>query len=119
MTINERIAKLRHTLKLTQPVFAERICISKGYIASIELGNKKVNDRIVRLIASSFNVNEDWIKTGEGPMFKDADNYQDEEVINLFRKLSPFFQDYFLNQLKQIYEYEQSSKKLRTNTPKK
>jgi transcriptional regulator with XRE-family HTH domain len=119
MTINERIAELRHTLKLTQPVFAGRICISKGYIASIELGNKKVNDRIVRLIASSFNVNEDWIKTGEGSMFKDSDSYQDEEVINFFKKLSPFFQDYFLNQLKQIYEYEQNGKRLGTSTQKK
>jgi transcriptional regulator with XRE-family HTH domain len=106
MGINERIAELRHALHMTQPVFAERICISKGYIASIELGNKKVNERIIRLISTSFGVNEQWLKTGEGPMFYDDQDHKIEEILQIFRKLNPFFQDYFLNQLQQIYAYE-------------
>jgi transcriptional regulator with XRE-family HTH domain len=107
MGINERIVELRHALHMTQPVFAERICISKGYIASIELGNKKVNERIIRLISITFGVNEQWLKTGEGPMFYDDHNHKIEEIIQIFKKLNPFFQDYFLSQLQQIYEYEQ------------
>jgi transcriptional regulator with XRE-family HTH domain len=111
MSINERIAELRHALHMTQPVFAERICISKGYIASIELGNKKVNERIIRLISTSFGVNEQWLKTGEGPMFHEDQDHKIEEIVQIFRKLNPFFQDYFLSQLQQIYAYEQEKGK--------
>jgi transcriptional regulator with XRE-family HTH domain len=111
MGINERIAELRHALHMTQPVFAERICISKGYIASIELGNKKVNERILRLMSTGFGVNERWLKTGEGPMFYDDQNHKIEEILQIFKKLNPFFQDFFLNQLRQIYIYEQKKEK--------
>jgi transcriptional regulator with XRE-family HTH domain len=111
MNIHERIVELRHTLQLTQPVFAEKICISKGYIASIELGNQQVNERIIRLITTSFGVNETWLKTGKGPMFQNTQNHKIEEIIQLFKKLNPFFQDYFLSQLRQIYEYEQQKDK--------
>jgi transcriptional regulator with XRE-family HTH domain len=109
MNINERIMELRHTLHLTQPVFAKKICISKGYIASIELGNQQVNDRIIRLISTSFGVNEKWLKSGEEPMFQNVQNHKIEEIIQIFKKLNPFFQGYFLHQMQQIYEYEQNN----------
>jgi transcriptional regulator with XRE-family HTH domain len=106
MTINERIVELRHLLKLTQPVFAERICISRAYIALLELGTKPVNDRIIRLISTTFGVNELWLKTGEGEVFHSADNHKIDEIIHIFKNLNPFFQDYFLDQLVRIYDYE-------------
>jgi transcriptional regulator with XRE-family HTH domain len=106
MDINKRIVELRHALKLTQPVFAERIFISKGYIASLELGKKKVNDRISRLICTTFGVNEHWLVTGEGPMFQSLDDHKIDEIIQIFKDLNPFFQDYFLTQMQRIYAYE-------------
>ncbi|MDR0600661.1 MAG: helix-turn-helix domain-containing protein [Treponema sp.] len=109
-TINERIVKLRRTLKLTQPVFAEKICISKGYIANLELGQKEVNDRIIRLISTTFGVNEQWLKTGEDPMFHDSRNPKVEEITRMFKNLNPFFQDFFLDQLRKIYDYERGKK---------
>jgi transcriptional regulator with XRE-family HTH domain len=110
MSVNERIVELRHTLSLTQPVFAEKICISKGYIANIERGEKRVNDRIIKLICTTFNVNDDWLKTGKEPMFYDTPAHKIDEIVRIFKKLNPFFQDYFLNQLRQIYEYETGNK---------
>jgi transcriptional regulator with XRE-family HTH domain len=109
MTINKRIVELRHALKLSQPVFAEKICISKSYIAHIELG-KPINERIIRLICTTFSVNPVWLKTGEGHMFYDTPGEKIEEIVSIFRRLNPFFQDYFLNQLRQIYEYETRTK---------
>jgi transcriptional regulator with XRE-family HTH domain len=110
MTINERIVKVRRDLKLTQPVFAEKICISKGYIANLELGQKEVNDRIVRLISTAFGVNEQWLRTGEGAMFHDPQNHKVEEIIRIFKNLNPFFQDFFLDELRKIYDYERGKK---------
>lgn len=112
MTINERIVELRHLLKLSQPVFAERICISRGYIGLLELGRKPVNDRIIRLISTTFGVNETWLKTGEGPVFHNMDSHKVDEIIHIFKNLNPFFQDYFLDQLLRIYEYEKKRDEL-------
>lgn len=106
METYKRIIELRRVLNLTQSVFAEKICISKGYIANIETGTKRVNDRIVRLIGTTFGVNERWLLSGEGPMFQSAENHKVSEIVRIFKELNPFFQDYFLNQLEQIYEYE-------------
>jgi transcriptional regulator with XRE-family HTH domain len=111
MTISERIVELRHALGFTQPVFAEKICISKGYIANLELGQKPVNDRIIRLISTTFGASEKWLKSGEGPMFYDPKSRKIEEIIRIFRNLNPFFQDYFLEQMEKIHEYEKKKKK--------
>jgi transcriptional regulator with XRE-family HTH domain len=108
--INKRIVELRHALKLSQPVFAEKICISRGYIAHLELGHQPVNERIIKLICTTFGVNPIWLKTGEGLMFHDASNGKIDEIVAIFKQLDPFFQDYFLNQLRQIYEYETRAK---------
>jgi len=110
MTINERLVELRHILKLSQPVFAEKICISKGYIANLETGGKKVNERIIKLVCITFGVNPVWLKTGEGSMFYDTATGKIDEIVAIFKQLDPFFQDYFLNQLRQIYEYETRAK---------
>lgn len=71
MDINKRIKELRQALGLSQPAFAQRISISNGYIAAIELGNRRVNDRIIKLVCSEFNVSERWLRTGEGEMFEE------------------------------------------------
>lgn len=87
MDINKRIKELRQKLGLSQPTFAQRISISNGYIAAIELGNRRVNDRIVKLVCSEFNVNENWLRTGEGEMFEQLSRNQEitQEVNRVLR----------------------------------
>lgn len=68
MTINQRVKQVRQALNLSQAKFAKEISISNGYIAGIELENRNVNDRIIKLISATFNVNEHWLRTGEGDM---------------------------------------------------
>jgi transcriptional regulator with XRE-family HTH domain len=112
-TIGHRVVLLRHSLKLTQVEFAKKILISNGMIASIELGKRKVNERLLRLINITFGVTENWLRTGEGPMLqKDMPpDYKISEVLEIFKKLSPFFQDMVLEQLRRLLEYESSIKK--------
>ncbi|MDR2404285.1 MAG: helix-turn-helix transcriptional regulator, partial [Spirochaetaceae bacterium] len=69
MTVNERIKEVRKTLKLSQAEFAKAIFISTGYVAELECGHKRANDRIIRLVSLTFGVSEAWLKTGEGDMF--------------------------------------------------
>ena len=70
MSTNQRIKQVRQALNLSQAKFAKAISISNGYIAGIELENRKVNDRIIKLICATFNVSENWLKNGEGDMFE-------------------------------------------------
>jgi transcriptional regulator with XRE-family HTH domain len=108
--IHKRVVELRHALNLSQPVFAEKISISKGYIGHLELGQKTINERIIRLICTTFGVNPVWLKTGQGPMFFDTPTEKIDEIIAIFKQLHPFFQDFFLTQLRQIYEFETNTK---------
>jgi transcriptional regulator with XRE-family HTH domain len=111
--INRRLRLLRHTLKLTQVEFAKKILVSNGFIAGIELGKRKVNDRLIRLIKMTFGTSEDWLRTGEGPMFeKDkSSDYKIFEALEAFKKLNPLLQDLILEHLHKLLEYEENTKK--------
>jgi transcriptional regulator with XRE-family HTH domain len=117
VTINQRIAALRHILKLTQNEFSRKICISGSFQASIELGKKKVNDRLIRLIVITYGVSEKWLRTGEGEIFeKDTSrNYKISEAVEIFKQLSPFFQDFVLEQIHKLLSYEKNLGRSREN----
>jgi ribosome-binding protein aMBF1 (putative translation factor) len=96
--INERLIEARHTLGLSQVEFAENIKISNGYIASIEVKNRRVNDRIIKIVSMTYGINYEWLKNGTGNMFDKVDDFKLEQIIKIFRKLDPSFQDYVLKQ---------------------
>lgn len=110
MSINERIKQLRQTLNLSQAKFAKAISISNGYIAGIELGKRNVNDRIIKLICITFNVNEQWLKTGEGDMFKKQPNQLSTLASSLFEELKPEYQEYILKQIDQLLDIQHNEK---------
>ena len=110
MTTNQRIKELRTKLGLSQAKFAKAISISNGYIAGIELGNRKVNDRLIKLIVSSFNVREEWLKNGEGDMFNKQPNQLAELAYSTFQELKPEYQEYVLKQIDQLLEIQHTEK---------
>lgn len=69
MNIGERIKKLRRTLNLTQTVFASRIGSVQNTVTGYESGRRNPSAPVISLICREFNVNEDWLRTGEGEMF--------------------------------------------------
>jgi transcriptional regulator with XRE-family HTH domain len=69
-TINQRVKILRKCLNLTQKEFAQKICVSTSFQTLTELEQKKVLDRHIRLIVSTFGVNEAWLRSGEGEMYE-------------------------------------------------
>ena len=68
--INERIKELRETLGLSQQEFAERIHSKQVSVSSYERGTRTPLEPIILSICREFNVNERWLRTGEGPMFR-------------------------------------------------
>lgn len=110
MSINQRVKEVRQKLGLSQAKFAQAISISNGYIAGIELGNRNVNDRIVKLICVTFNVRDEWLKTGNGNMFIEQPNQLTELAIATFKELKPEYQEYILKQIDQLLDIQQKEK---------
>ncbi|MFR4637015.1 MAG: helix-turn-helix domain-containing protein [Faecalibacterium prausnitzii] len=67
--MNERIALVRKSLGLTQEKFAEQVGLSRNFMWMIESGTRAPSDRTISDICREFNVNETWLRTGEGEMF--------------------------------------------------
>ena len=67
--MKDRIRKVRKSLDLTQRGFAERIGMKSNTIATYEMGRAVPSDAAINNICKEFDVNETWLRTGEGEMF--------------------------------------------------
>ena len=67
--MKDRIRLLRHTLGLTQQKFADKLGIKGNAISQYESGRNAHIDAVISLICREFNVNEEWLRTGNGEMF--------------------------------------------------
>ena len=67
--MKDRLKQLRKELQLNQQEFADKLGINRGTLANYEVGRNEPIDAVIKLICGKFNVNEDWLRTGEGEMF--------------------------------------------------
>jgi transcriptional regulator with XRE-family HTH domain len=105
-TVESRILEARRALGMSQARFATGIKLSDGYIAKIEMGKRRANDRIIKIISVVYGVNEEWLKSGKGNMFDKIEDFKTEQIISIFRRLDPLFQDYVLQQLDKLLEIQ-------------
>ena len=74
MKISDRIKEIRKSLKLSQEEFGQILGVSRDVIGNIEYDRLKRPDQkepIYKLICEKFNVDETWLRTGEGEMFQE------------------------------------------------
>lgn len=83
--MQDRIKELRKTLGLTQQEFADRIGIQRGTYAKYEIGRNEPIDAVIRLICTTFNVNEEWLRNGSGEMFIQRDPF--DEVYKMVNEM--------------------------------
>ena len=72
MEMKDRIKKIRKELDLTQQTFADKIGSKRNTVAKYETGDTSPSTAVVSLICKTFNVNENWLRTGEGQMFMET-----------------------------------------------
>ena len=68
--MNERLLELRKHLKLNQADFGSKIGLKQTSVSELEKGKNKISDRVVTDICREYNVSEQWLREGVGPMFR-------------------------------------------------
>lgn len=71
MEIRDRTKMVRENLKLTQSKFANKLSLERSTVSLIERHRRNVTERTIKDICREFNVNEKWLRTGEGTMFNE------------------------------------------------
>lgn len=82
--MNERIKKLRKSLDLTQQKFADRLGVKRNTVGQWECGINALTDQVINSICREFNVNENWLRTGNGEMFQ---NLTDQQILMKYTAL--------------------------------
>lgn len=103
MEVCGRIKHLRKKiLKLTQDEFAERLHISRSNMGNIEIGRISITDRVINDICMAYNVNEQWLRTGEGEIFNEGNPLIVESLLETFQELIPEYKEYLLQQAENL-----------------
>lgn len=111
MTIGERIGCLRKELKMSRRVFGEKLGVSESVIVNIEydrLKRPEQKESLYKLICREFNVDESWLRTGEGEMFKKLNRQQElaQLTATLFKEEEDSFKSRLIMALAQLNEEE-------------
>lgn len=80
--LNERISDLISELGIKKMTFASRLNVSQAFVSQMCSGVAQPSDRTIADICREFNVNEDWLRTGEGSMF--LERSRDDELAAFF-----------------------------------
>lgn len=64
---------------MTQADFAIRLNLTRAAICNYESGTRTLSDRTIADICREFNVNEIWLRTGEGDIFVQPESFSLDE----------------------------------------
>lgn len=86
--MNKRLKQVRQYLKINQTEFGNLCGKSRDTISNYELGRVPPDKAFVKLVCMKFNVNEKWLRSGEGDMFIKTDDDLFKEFAEKYN-LSP------------------------------
>lgn len=79
--IGNRIRFFRKFLGLNQTDFGKPLGLKQAIIGQYETGIRNIPNRNIDILCKSYNINKDWLLTGQGEM-------QNQNSINLLEELS-------------------------------
>lgn len=85
MVTGERIKELRRILDLNQTDFGNRIGVGQAAIGFYENDQRTITDRTILLICKEYNVNENWLRNGEGEVFISSENLIIEKLAAQYK----------------------------------
>jgi transcriptional regulator with XRE-family HTH domain len=69
INLKDRIKALRERLGKSQDEFGKDLGLTRNYISLIENGQRNLSDQSIKVLCSLYDVNEKWLRTGNGEMF--------------------------------------------------
>jgi len=98
--MKERVLALRKVLKLNQKEFAQKLGMKRTTLSMIEVGDNALTDKNIKLVCMTFNVNENWLRTGKGEMF--VSSPYEKEFFDIYNGLPPEIQKALLRLAKDL-----------------
>ena len=95
-----RLKEIRKALGFNQTDFAKHLGITQTAYSMIENGNRPLAEKYIKVICSTFHVNENWLVTGVGEMF--LSSLYEKEFTEIFHNLTPEMQQYLLLMAKEL-----------------
>lgn len=80
--LSERIVELIKALGIKKTIFARTLNVSQAFVSQLCSGERVPSDRTIADICREFDVSEEWLRTGTGPMF--VEKTRDEELAEFF-----------------------------------
>lgn len=93
--MNERIKELRLALNLSAEKFGAPFGVTRFNISKIETGASGITEHMIKSICREYNVNETWLRTGNGNMFNELTRA--ELAAHLVGKTLTTENDFILN----------------------
>lgn len=116
MGVGERIRQIRKHLNLSQTQFGDRIGYKQTGIGLWENSQRAVPESSILLICSEFNINESWLRFGQGEMFNKSDTISlddyakahnltdvEQDIIRLYMSLDESTRELLMSRLKAVF----------------
>lgn len=106
--MKDRIIQIRKNAKMSQQQFADKLNIKRGTIANYECGRNEPIDAVISLVCKEFDVNENWLRTGEGEMYLPEDRERElaRLTVDLFTESPESFKNRFISLLAKMSDEE-------------
>ena len=115
--MNTRLKELRKSLKLTLEEFGNKVGVTKAAISRLERGERAITEQMLISICREFNVNDKWLRTGEGKMFIELP--EEDEFMKAAASISKSNDKFAMQMLIEYWKLDDDSKQIFTNYLKK
>lgn len=95
--MKDRIKQVRKSKNLTQTAFGEIIGVKGNTVTNYETGLRTPTDAVIKSICREFDVNEEWIRTGNGEMF--TPGIKDKQISAMLADVMKSGEDSFSHRL--------------------
>jgi transcriptional regulator with XRE-family HTH domain len=106
----DRIKEARKQLGINQGEFAKRVGLSQNALSMVEVGKNKLTEKNIKIICTTFAINEKWLRTGDGEMFCSPSPHE-KELLELFRCLPQDLQELLLDMAKRLLKNQEAAGK--------
>lgn len=108
--LKERLKEIRKMKQLTQDEFGKKIGISNTAVSKIERGENNLSEQNIISICREFDVNEQWLRTGEGDIFLEIP--REDIFIEAAVSLSKENDKFAMEAVVKYWQLDESEKKI-------